>query len=68
MAIEKVYKCDLDGEFVAKDAVRRVGVRIIEDRPENADWLEVGPCCYGRPIGDLMAKAAEQRRLAEHGE
>ena len=68
MAIEKVYKCDLDGEFVVKDQVRRVGVRIIEDRPDNADWLEVGPCCHVRLVGDLIEKAAEQRRLAEHGE
>lgn len=68
MAIEKAYRCDLDGEYVAREDVRRVGVRIIDDRPDNADWLEIGPCCHKRPIGDLMDKAAEQRRIAEHGE
>jgi len=68
MAIEKVYKCDLCGEFITKFEVRRVGVRIIEDRPDNADWLEVGSCCYERRLGDLMDKAAEQRRQVEDGE
>lgn len=68
MAIEKVYKCDLDGEFISKEDVRRVGVRVIEDRPDNADWLEVGPCCYHRPVRALIEKAAEQRRITEHGE
>lgn len=68
MAIERVYKCDLCGEFVAKPDVRRIGVRITEDRPDNADWLEVGPCCRKRELGDLLDKAEEQRRLVEHGE
>jgi hypothetical protein len=68
MAIEKIWKCDFDGSPIAKADMRRVGVRTTEDRPDNADWLEVGPCCYGRPIGDLIAKAAEQRRITEHGE
>lgn len=68
MAIEKIYKCDLDGEFVTRENVRRVGVRLIADRPDNADWLEIGPCCYHRPISELMMKAALQRKSVEDGE
>jgi hypothetical protein len=68
MAIEKVYRCDLDGELTTKDAIRRVGVRLTEDRPDNADWLDIGPCCYSRPIGDLIIKAAERRKAIEDGE
>ena len=68
MAVEKVYKCDLCGEFVHKDALRRVGVRTIDDRPDAADWVDVGPCCYSRPLSDVILHAARQREVAENGE
>lgn len=59
MAVERAYKCDLCGEFASKDDVRRVLVRHVEDRPDGAAWMEVGPECHGRPIGDLLMKAVE---------
>ena len=68
MAIVKLYECDLCQKRVQKEDVRRVGVRLIEDRPDNADWLLIGPCCHSQVIGVLMEKAADQRRITEHGE
>ena len=68
MAVEKVWKCDLCGEFVSTNALRRVGVRTVEDRPDAADWVDIGPECHGRPLSELLTIAAEQRRMAEHGE
>jgi hypothetical protein len=54
MAIEKVYVCDLCGEPVqrAELAVARVGTP--DDRPEDAERIDVGPECHARPIGDLL--------------
>lgn len=68
MAVEKVYKCDLSGEFVHKDALRRLAVRTLSDRPEDADPVDVGPCCYSRPIIDVLDHAAKLRKLATDGE
>ena len=67
MAVEKVWKCDLCGEFVHQDALRRLGVRTLDDRPEDADIVEVGPCCWGRPVNDVILHAAEQREALRHG-
>lgn len=68
MAVEKVWKCDLCGEFAHKDAIRRLAVRTVADRPEDADWVDVGPCCYQQPVSDVLTLAAEQRRVTENGE
>jgi len=59
MAIEKVYRCDLDGERIANGDVRRVGVRTVEDRPDAAEWVDIGPCCHARPISDLLGRVVE---------
>ena len=68
MAVEKVWKCDLCGEFVHKDLLRRVAVRTVEDRPDAADWVDIGPECHQRPVSELLVLAAEQRRVTENGE
>jgi hypothetical protein len=68
MAVEKVYKCDLCGEFVPRDALRRLGVRTLDDRPEDADQVDVGPCCHSRPVSDVILHGAELRRVAVDGE
>ena len=68
MAVEKVWKCDLCGEFVSTDVLRRLGVRTVEDRPEMAEWVDVGPECHERPLSDVLVLAAEKRRVTEHGE
>ena len=68
MAVEKIWKCDLCGEFTPAGTLRRVAVRLISDRPDGADWVDVGEECHGKLIGDLLAVAAEERRVTEHGE
>ena len=67
MAVEKAYKCDLCGEFVHRDALRRLGVRTMNDRPEDADLVDVGPCCYSRPVSDVLGHAARQREAVING-
>lgn len=62
MGVERVYRCDLNGEFVEKDEVVLIGVRKLDDRPEDADWLYIGPCCGEKPIVDLIAHGNELRR------
>ena len=68
MAVEKVYKCDLCGEFTDRAELRRLAVRTLEDRPEDADMVDVGPCCKDRPVSDVLAHGAELRRVAVDGE
>lgn len=68
MSVEKVYKCDLCGEYVHRDVVRRLAVRTMDDRPEDADNVDVGPCCYQRPVNDVLLHGAELRRVTVHGE
>jgi hypothetical protein len=68
MAVEKVYKCDLCGEFVERGELVRLGVRKLDDRPEDADTVDVGPCCGEKPIVDVIAHGAELRRVAVDGD
>jgi hypothetical protein len=68
MAVEKVYKCDLCGEFVPKDALRRLGVRALADRVEDTDWVDVGPECHGATVLAVFDHAERLRGLAVHGE
>ena len=67
MAVEKVWKCDLCGEFVGTASLRRVGVRTVEDRPDAADWVDVGPCCHDALLSVVLTQAGLQRKLAENG-
>lgn len=61
MAVEKVWKCDLCGVFVEKDELRRLGVRTVADRMEDADVVDVGPECHSRPLSEVLVIAAEHR-------
>jgi hypothetical protein len=61
MAVEKVYKCDLCGEFVQHHDLKVIRVGLLEDRPEDAERLDIGPECHSRLIGELVAKYAELR-------
>lgn len=67
MAVEKVYRCDLCGEFVERGELKRLGVRGLDDRPEDADNVDVGPCCGEKPIVDVIAHGTELRRVAVDG-
>jgi hypothetical protein len=68
VAVEKVYRCDLCGEMVARDQLVRLGVRRLDDRPEDADMVEVGPCCGQRLVLDVIAHGEGLRRVAVDGE
>lgn len=65
MAVEKVFKCDLCGEFVTKDELATVRVGLREWRPEDYVVVDVGRCCAGRPIADLIAHAQAQPEWTE---
>lgn len=67
MAVEKAYRCDLCGELVHRDALRRLGIRTMDDRPEDADNVDVGPCCYGKPITDALLHANRKREMIANG-
>ena len=68
MAVEKVYKCDLCGEFVQRGELMRLGVRKMDDRPEDADLVDVGPCCGERPVIGVIAHAKRTREEILNGE
>jgi hypothetical protein len=61
MAIERVVKCDFDGELVPLADRRRVAVRRDEDRPESAEYVDVCVPCRKRPLSDLIDFAEAQR-------
>lgn len=67
MAVEKVYRCDLCGEFVERGELVRLGVRRLDDRPEDADMVDVGPCCGMKALLDVIAHGAELRAVAVDG-
>jgi hypothetical protein len=54
VAVEKVYKCDLCGEFTARETLMVVRVGMPDDRPEDAERIDVGPECRGRLVGELL--------------
>lgn len=56
------YLCDLCGGQVHPDALTRLGVRGMGDRPEDADNVDVCPSCAAeRPAGDVILTAAKLR-------
>jgi hypothetical protein len=68
VAVEKVYRCDLCGEQVERGELVRLGVRKLDDRPEDADVVEAGPCCGQRPVLDVIALATRVRAEIFDGE
>lgn len=68
MAVVKVYKCDLCGREQPVSDIRRLGVRVMPaDRPEDADLVDVGACCYNRPVRIVVERAAEAREGVLNG-
>ena len=65
MAVEKVYKCDLCGEFVPKANLSTVRVGDRGMRDEDYETVDVGPECSERPVRELLAHAAD--KLAASG-
>ena len=68
MAVEKVWKCDLCGEYAKATEVRRVHVRRTADRPEDAEVIDVGPECHGRTVSDVLVLANSKRAESGHVE
>lgn len=68
MAVEKVFRCDLCGEYVAAADVRVLRVGTTADRPEACDRVDTGPECDSRPIGDALANAAAFRKQHDSGD
>ena len=62
MAVRKVYGCDLCGQERDRAELMRLGVRGLDDRPEDADNVDVGPCCAGKPVSDVLAIARDARK------
>ena len=62
MGVEKVYTCDLCGQQRPRDQLMRLGVRGLDDRPEDADNVDVGLCCRERPVSDVLAIGLDARR------
>lgn len=58
MGVEKVYTCDLCGQQRPQNELIRLGVRGLDERPEDAENVDVGPCCRDKPINDVAARAA----------
>ena len=67
MAVSKIYLCDLCGGEQPRAALMRLGVRGLDDRPEDADNVDVGPCCRDKPVSDVLAIGADMRQLAVNG-
>ena len=61
MSVEKVYKCDLCGVHAPRDELIRLGVRLLDERPEDADNVDACLQCHDRPVTDVAAAAAKMR-------
>jgi hypothetical protein len=68
MAVEKVYTCDLCGDAWPRGKLTRLGVRGLDDRPEDADNVDVGPCCQDKPVSDALAIARDAREEVTNGQ
>ena len=68
MSVEKVYKCDLCGEYRTRGDLMRLGVRGLDDRPEDVDNVDVGTCCRDKPVSDVIVLGQDLRRVAVNGE
>ena len=67
MGVSKVYTCDLCGQSRNRIELMRLGVRNPEDRPEDADYVYVGGCCYGEPVSSVLKIGADMRRQVTDG-
>ena len=61
MSIDKVFRCDIGGEIRQRGELMRLGVRMMADRPEDADNVDVCDEHAARPISEALAAAAKMR-------
>jgi hypothetical protein len=67
MATSKVWTCDLCGKPVDRADLVRLGVRTADDRPEDADVVDVGKCCASEPIGLVIKVGRDMRKAVTDG-
>jgi hypothetical protein len=67
VSVEKVFKCDVGGEFRPRGELTRLGVRTMDDRPEDADNVDVCAEHADRPISEVLAVAADMRGRSGDG-
>ena len=67
MSVEKVFKCDVGGEYRPRGELTRLGVRSMDDRPEDADNVDVCAEHAQRPISEVLAVAADMRGRSGDG-
>ena len=67
MSVEKVFKCDVGGEYRPRAELTRLGVRSMDDRPEDADNVDVCAEHAQRPISEVLAVAADMRGRSGDG-
>jgi hypothetical protein len=68
VAVEKVFKDDLSGEFIRKEDVRVIRVGMLDDRLEAYERLDIGPLSFRKSIAELIEAAEDKRREnAIHG-
>ena len=67
MSVEKVFKCDVGGEYRPRGELTRLGVRTMDDRPEDADNVDVCAEHAQRPISEVLAVAADMRGRSGDG-
>ena len=68
MSVEKVFKCDVGGEFRKREELIRLGVRGLDERPEDADNVDVCAEHRTRPISEVIAIGLDMRRGTADGE
>ena len=68
MSVERVFKCDVGGEFRKRDELTRLGVRTMDDRPEDAEHIDVCDEHAARPISEVLAIARDLREVTVNGE
>jgi hypothetical protein len=61
MSIDKVFRCDIGGEIRKRDELMRLGVRTMDDRPEDADNVDVCAEHAARTIAEALEVAAAMR-------
>ena len=66
MSIEKVFRCDVGGEHRKRDELIRFGVRRINERPEDAENIDVCDEHAARPIAEMIALFRDAREESGH--
>lgn len=65
MAVEKAFRCDLNGEYVARHALVVLRVGTPDQRPDECQRVDVCPDCHDQPVSAVVAAA---ERLAAKDE